>query len=484
MVSIQELGRDIIEIEKQGRLFEFYCKGIPLWWFARQRVFNEVFKQTSNVDLSKVTSDSLSYKEMTAKVIDAIHYNSFTQHNILAVSTSSARRDKYSNKDFDVFFDVLDWTDYREQYCIIETPDRKKHSSMPYSKSRYYGDGLMLAGNIARKTALARVGGFGVKNAIDDFSQTIHKALIARGYYLESRILKNVLYREFSFATVAVKVADFYLRKISPKILVVECGYSPAHMAIQYAAKKRGIVVCEMQHGLIAPDSMGYFFGVDNPALIKDSPFPDKILVYGEHFRKILLQNSSLCPENIKVVGNPYLWKKYKEKESESKRLHTGTILIASAPHDADFYISLANSLIRKIENDIIIKPHPSENGKEFYYRNKVLNSKRIKVCNATDSIYELLKKVEFHISIGSVTHLEAIALGVKDIILCKDGFEDYFSFLTQQGIPTINDIDQLAATINNYPELSQVYQYVKESVYAMDSNPIAELDTFFSDYW
>jgi hypothetical protein len=480
MLSIQDLTRAFIDMEREANLFSFKYGGVPVWWFARDRVLTELFNRISQIDLGARSADSLSVLGIIDKVIDSLHLQTLKKHDILALSTSSARRVREDQQDYDVFFDFLSSTHFTGDYAVLETPDRWHHSKRPYSPVRYYGDYLSMTGNSHRR--LARLGSDShADSEIGDFCKKLHGALSYSGYIIDFDRLLSIVAKEYSFARASGVVAERYLDRISPKLLLVECGYSPSHMVIQYAAKKRGIPVIEVQHGLIVPDSAGYFFGITDASQLGDSPFPDRILLFGSHFKRVLLNNPFLTSIHMDVVGFPFLWK-IKERYFKTDRSNnSGKVLIASQAELAPFFVELA-SLIKSIDKKVILKVHPSEAGQaEIVYKD--LNTQGIKVITSNISIYELLKDVEFHLAVGSMTHLEAIALGVKTIIFAKSGFEKYYGFLTDMGIPTVTDAAELIRAMQSYPNIDNVLSYVQSEVFTMNQNPVAAIESILDQY-
>lgn len=465
MYTIQELAKILIRAEKELNLFNYNILDLPLWWFCRDRVLVYIFRLTNNIDLATSSAEGLTVKEIISKVKEAVHINNFKKHDILAISTSSARRVQVESKDFDVFFDFLSWTKNSNNYAILETPDRSRHSFNPYSKFRYYGDYVVLIGNLCRRLS----GYLGNNGLVNEYSHIIYEWLVNNGLKVQFGSLQRVISREYAFASIGILMAENIISKIRPKFLLVECGYSPSHMIFQFAAKRIGIPVIEIQHGLIVPNSLGYFFGTINDDQLKNSPFPDKIFVYGNHFRKVLLENSYLNDSKIKILGNPLLWKlrqdytKNKEKNSN--------ILIATQPELSDFFIELITKLAEKTKNTIYVKPHPSEVGRVG--KQNILESySNVVTMQPGTSIYSVFGEVDYHISVGSMTHLEALLFGLKDIIVCGGGFENYYDFLVNMGIPSVSDVEQIYDVIVDYPNIDSIYSYIYEEVFNMSSDP------------
>ncbi|MFZ5755216.1 MAG: hypothetical protein ACOY3J_13405, partial [Bacillota bacterium] len=475
MKSIQDISRIIIEIEDKHKLFDIYINGIPFWWFVRVKLINMLYRQSNHIAVSAGTAEALSTRELLLKLKDSFHLNITRQHRVLAVSTSSARREIVEGKDFDIFFDFLSWTNCADSYAVLETPDRISHSKQPYSPFRYYGDQIILWGNLYRKAPLLVVNKK-VDQQLSHISRRVSSALGHSGILLPWEEILTLMRKEFAFASVAIRISSGILNEIQPQFLLVEDGYSPSHMAIQLAAKKRGVPVIELQHGLIVPDNYSYKFGIQDVGQLRNSPFPDKLWVYGEHFKEVLQQNRFLRSEDIVVIGNPYLW--YKLNRMKDRKQQGNKILIAAQPEYSAFFTKLTLELSRLVENDIILKPHPSEipRAREIY--KDLIGNKKVTLVTSNIPIYELFCQSAFHIAVGSMTHLEALCFGIKDIIIRKGGFDRYFTFLMEKGIPAVEDIAEIVDVIRSYPDISQVSSYVRNQVFNINENPLASVET------
>lgn len=475
MVTINELTKKFIQAEMEGNFFNFEYEGIPIWWFARDKVFYTIFKKMSDIDMNKPSADTLSIKQVCIKTYDSLHINKFTKKDILVVSTSLARREKVDGRDYDIFFDFLSETAFANDYAVLETPDNRMHSKNPYSKYRYYGDKLIILGNLNRK--LAKLSSkFYVNQYLYEYCQHVHGKMLNITPALEIDELYQIILKEYLFARSSIGTAENYLNEIKPKVILVECGYGPSRMAIQYAAKRQGIPVIELQHGLIIPDGIEYFFGATDKKLMKNAPLPDVIAVYGPHFKRILLRNPFFNESMIKVVGCPYLWEKVKIQSPGKKN---NNVLITSQPGYTEFYINLALELSKRIDNIITIKTHPNEN----ITQKLKMKIKDINIVSSNRPLYEFLKESDIHISAGSTSHLEAMLFGLKDIIVSNNAFDCHFSFLVDMGVPTASSVEEVEEAIKKYPMIDDAYSYVQNQVYAININPLLEVESLIKEY-
>jgi len=476
----------VIEIERELDLLNFKCCNIPVWWFTRDRFVGLVYNKITGLNILQSAAEYLTTKYKIKKVIDSIPYIFKTSVNesfdILALSTASARRHKENGKDFDVFFDILSFID-SVNYVILETPDHWYHSKNPYSKYVIYGDILSLVGNIGREFPFLYIKPNDYKRT-KDLCKSIYSSLSKRGIIVEFEVLYSTILKSCAFVCATRDIVEKLLEKINPKIILSECGYSPSHMIIQYIAKTLNIPVIELQHGLIIPNHMGYFWGVNNRNQLKESPFPDILVVFGSHFKNILLKNPFLETLNIEVLGYPYLWlmkERYREIKKENNA--ENTILITSQPQYSDFWADMALEIVDNSNFNVLLKPHPSElDTLEERYR-KAMQNPKIKVINTNFPLYEAFRYAEYHVSVGSTSVLEALSFGLKNIIVDKEGGGQYYKFLIDMGLPSVNTVKELLQLIKHYPEVDDIISYVNTEVFNMNENPISLMERFLKRY-
>lgn len=471
---IQEASRKFIAVEKAADLFKYSYRDIPVWWFCRMHVFAECVKIESAIDLGMNKASALTPRQTLKYAADVFRLPRFHQHPILAVSTSSARRSRIENKDFDAFFDPISWTRFREDYAIFETPDRMRHRSEPLSSRRYYGDQYLFRGNLLRRVG-AGLSALRFSPALEELVRIIEKALRAEDLTIERAKLRQIVYAETAFAIATIPYAGDCLDRVQPKILLVQSGGSSSRLAFQMAAKKRSIRVVEIQHGLIVEDSPMYFAGYcGEPERME--PVPDEMLVFGEHFKRVLAKSSVCANVRVTVVGNPYFqWQR--KHFIETARPVKGTLLVTTIPELSGFYSRFVLELQRKYKGHILLKPHPSESDRAEALYAEVKKLPRVSLLSGDVSLYDALSRAEFHISAGSQTHMEAISVGVKDIILASAGFEDFVSFLVERGIPLAHSVDDVIRLIDSYPCIEPARRYVDKEVWALGADSTRRLE-------
>lgn len=473
----------VLELERRGDLFSLQCAGVPLWWFARQRLISLLRRQASGFNLLR-TAESLSFAARVRKAAEAAGQllgaaRRAAQVEVLALSTTSSRTQVTPDgRAYDRYFDVLSRLQNLD-YAVLEFPDNKSRSHRPFTEHPIYGDGISLLGNLGRATARFRRRWA----AVEDFAEQVVSLLRENGAEVDWDDIRALVRREAAFVAWTRDSVERLLDQTSPRVVLVQCGYSPSHMVVQYLAKQREIPVIEVQHGLITRDNLGYRFALTSPAQLKASPFPDKVCVYGEHFRHLLLENPYLTEEDVLVTGYPYLWLKYQERRAKQDLSGARNILITSQPGLGSFWAEFARELADRTPWPIILKPHPSELGELEKTFGELADNPKISVVRDDRSIYDLFAEAAYHLSVFSTSHLEAIALGIKDIVVARAGLERHLGFLLQKSVPVAETVEDVARLIHSYPETPDATAYVRNEVFALDSDPLAILRDLLAQY-
>ncbi|MBC7084033.1 MAG: hypothetical protein H5T95_11200 [Firmicutes bacterium] len=471
-----DLAGKFLELEREFGLFDLNIDGTPVWWFMRTRAFSLLHRKLSGMNL-RANADSLGLLGSIRIGLRSLPYvlrRKETRTDILAVSTASARR--HITEDglaFDVFFDFLSYMPGVD-YAVLEFPDRGPHSVRPYSRKVLYGDGMSLAGNVHRLASRFQPLG---KVALE-ISERLVGVSQALGIAVDPREARKLVAREIAFSGTLVRLARRLLDHANPRVLIVESASDPSHMAVQFAAKERGVPVVEMQHGLISVDSPAFFFDLPRGIAARRIPFPDVMLVFGEYFKRVLTLRPSVSSERVIPVGYPYLWLEYQrwqQKQSVSGA-RGDAILITSQPGLGAFWSEFAVQLSRLVKQPIIIKPHPAEADKVQTVFGTAMKCGRVEVIKDSRSLYDLFPLACYHLSVSSTSHLEAIAFGLKDIIVTMRGIEKYVDFLRDRGLPTASTPEDVADLVASYPDISSIVRFVREEVFCLHKNPIHEV--------
>lgn len=239
-------------------------------------------------------------------------------------------------------------------------------------------------------------------------------------------------------------------QNISLAFISNETGHAERSSII--AAKKQGIPVLAMQHGVISPANRSYIYSkrdVDQHGSIQ-SPFcilPDKIAVFGSKYRDLLVDQGNIPESTVVVTGNPKFDKlfqmveQFKDSDHIRKWLgvpRKGKILVwTTQTHGLSLEENLKNidavySALEEIDDDIelIIKLHPNEDQNAPLYH----QDPRIKpiVFGKNIDIFQLIYISDLMLTKDSMTSTEAIALNKPLILLNLSGNPDIIDCVEQ----------------------------------------------------
>jgi hypothetical protein len=230
------------------------------------------------------------------------------------------------------------------------------------------------------------------------------------------------------------QVARALFAQGKPRAVFVLCAYGQ-HIPFQLEARARGIPVIELQHGVIHESHPGYVFG----AGAAPQHAPDHLVVFGEHYGRLLEPGSSYWSGRWSVGGHP--WLKAKRAAHAERPADDSIVLFGqNVPAVQQRLRALALELRRLLpaKARLVLKPHPAEkNGAEVYAG---LAEQGVLIAAPGSDSYELLGRCRVAVSVFSTIAVEALAFRCASVVLRSPyWFEDIRSFV-QQGFIQVAD--------------------------------------------
>ncbi len=246
------------------------------------------------------------------------------------------------------------------------------------------------------------------------------------------------------------------------KLLFV-CHYHNEGMLA--AAQALGIESIEFQHGLIATNDLYYVYHEQFASVIGKAFFPNKILVYGRYWQRILENGCEFHSYQIHVAGD-YL---YRQSPSKMNAIQKENIVLVCAQKNLhDDYISYVEILVNYLKHHkdwrLIIKLHPQEKNKEAYY---ALASKGIEIRDVEIPLDMLLQNCKIQISIYSTTFYDALGMNVCNFSLQNYGsMSDYATSMISESVayPLYSNEDPIQKYLSLGNDLSSLTP--REEVY------------------
>jgi len=250
-----------------------------------------------------------------------------------------------------------------------------------------------------------------------------------RGYDISSLVLP-LIEKEFVRHAPNLEVMVGLWRRIlglwRPKVLYLQNSYGRSALPAIIAAKLLGILTIEQQHGVIGRNHIAYLV----PHHLKlNSQFPlcDRMFVWGEYFKRLLVDRGVYQPQDISVCGFPRIDSLFRQLPTRTK-----TCAQLGIPPDAPIVLYTSNAFGQDYLYDILdsiqhgpdsaaihwlIKLHPREKTRHLWEKEI---SKRglqtVQVLEGTPGFYALLAACDIHVSFASTTLIEAAVLGKPNL--------------------------------------------------------------------
>lgn len=243
------------------------------------------------------------------------------------------------------------------------------------------------------------------------------------------------------FSKLAFGIAYFQrvIDTVKPDILIVGDDRATPVRSHVLLAKKMGIPVLEIQHGMIIIQ-----------ATPMDTPLSDKIAAGGDYSKKVYMTFGAK-KEQIIVTGWPKLDKYVKWKESLTGKHKDGTdILFATQPEDTKLILDSIDTIGSFIEDSthfrLIIKPHPTENSKIY---NPILKKyKNVILHKSSEDFSSLIASSDILVTLISTVAIEAAVLDKP--IICIDTTNKESMFASSGIAMEVKNLEELIPAIKD----------------------------------
>jgi hypothetical protein len=222
------------------------------------------------------------------------------------------------------------------------------------------------------------------------------------------------------------------LKNQPTKKLLFICHYH--NEGLIAACKCLGIECIEFQHGLIASNDLYYVYHEQFAPVIGKSFFPEKILVYGPYWKRILENGCEYHSHQIHVAGD-YL---YRLPENTIESIEKENLVLVCAQKNMhNDYTSYLRTLMKHVADNnewkVIVKLHPLEKNKEEYY---ALAELGVEIRDIETPLDVLLKRCKIQISIYSTTFYDALGYDVCNFSLQQYGsMSDYAADMIAESV-------------------------------------------------
>ena len=392
-------------IESKHDLLALEVDGWCVWPLFRWLVFVALADRGSAYSPTELWPHR---ERVSIAVRDLIRFPFLSKSRMLVVANASNRSEYERGWFKDIYFDDL--LQGSTSYVKLEHPNTKAFRDA--TRAALVKSDLTSTPFTALGSALTRSGR--------------PASLTRMGARISSILRKAEGLEEFTEQRVSTALLQFYwqkklygrlLKRVRPEFLLIVNAYGDH--AVVAAAKEQGAEVIEFQHGSLDRYHPGYSWSSSALTQKERMPLPDRIFLYGDHWRDELEANGFWSRE-LRVVGSPRI-DRYRGREQQ--RYSVPTLAVTMQGLDVDPVLKFLREFLRLVskrsEVQLLVKLHPTETATKSY--ETILGDRReARVIQSAQepSTFELLVRSHLHASVASTCHVEAVALGTPTVIL------------------------------------------------------------------
>jgi hypothetical protein len=225
-------------------------------------------------------------------------------------------------------------------------------------------------------------------------------------------VLEAYLRRSVSRAQASYWAGSLLLDRLRPRMIFLENAHCGGDIELITAARERGVITVEYQHGAINPSCPYHNFHPNVLAAGYGKHLPDYFLSYGDFWNGLLTTTAKIVS-----IGNPHV-------STIASRLPPGT-----ATKDSVYFLSSANAPEKYIERlrelrtegfSVTFRPHPVERPLLRERYGTSLESLNVDI-DVSNDFFALVPRHEFVIGDGRSTSLfEAYAIAGERVFVLE----------------------------------------------------------------
>ncbi len=283
-----------------------------------------------------------------------------------------------------------------------------------------------------------------------------------------------------------LRAASFFegtLRRARARALMVDCWYGGRQIGAIVAARRLGLTVVDVQHGLQGAGHFGYVGALSGHSL---APEPDRFWVWGSGDRSLLLaSNPALDPGCVDVVGNLWL-NEFRAEQGSMRRevaaaraalsasqvglVPSGSVVLVTLQKGIEYrswLLPLLSLLPR--ETTVLVRLHrqmaevPSELEQEL----RLLASNVSVVAASELPLYALFGIATWHVTGFSTCAIEALAFGVSSLLTHPSGEEAFAEYLQAGVMQRASSAREIAGRLSESPPTAENCRLVAERAFS-----------------
>ena len=457
-----ELIDKFIKFEYEEDLFNKEIQGVKFWHYIRVSIYSDILKQKyysgqGHSDLSDkkfITRAWYKLKQIPNFILKNPLYR-LDQKDILVLNHQ--RRVKNGNYYDCIYTDEI-LENIKNTYYVFEEPYLGKHFKPIRTKNIRYFDYINFI-KAAKKIFIKFINpNFGKLSSNDINRLFLLFNAINRAFNIDFDKYKKIKDVENLILNYNImkKYYEKILDKIKPKVIIEVASYSFCRFLFNELAKKKGIKIIELQHGIMGKYSIPYNFYKK----MELETLPDYIFLFGEYWKNNT--RFSLKKEKLIVTGFPYFESRINKIKSENRKNNRKreNILFISGGFIGSQLSKLAielDKLIDRKKYNIIYKLHPGEYDRWKKTYPWLVDSSIIIIDNNKKEIYYYLEKSNYQIGVDSTVIFEGLGFNLKTFIYkiygyqcMKDLYENNYAKLVTSAEEIVGGLEPNKKNIEN----------------------------------
>jgi hypothetical protein len=434
--SIEQADQIVRQVEEQHDLLSHQVGGWCAWPLVR---FQQALRLTHLPWASESLSNTYSMAEKARQLPAFLSALRSLEARPLLVQVKSTNRAEQAGDLFqDFYFDDL--LQRRQDFYKLEQVNNKAY--LERSRQALVPSHLDSAALEVLGAALGRALPDQVRRAAATLAAAVKAGFGAEA--LPAAAVRRYLQRFYGQKRVYARL----LRRLGTRTLLHTVSYS--NHALIAAALENGLRVVELQHGIIYRNHPGYSWSEYARQYKAQMPLPHQILLYGDFWQQELIAGGFWDSAELPITGSLRI-DRYRQlsPDRDPHRLH---VLVTTQELDLDRLLAFLASFMKAVNVEkpcrLTIKLHPREKDRQLY-KAAFTGQENVRVLLGSESpsTFELLQQANFHASISSTCHYEALGLGVPTLILPLASCEKV-AHLLDSGYAYLPDTPQAMAEI------------------------------------
>lgn len=432
----EEILSEILKVEEQTGVNDLYIEGIPIWAIIKYRL-----RGYHNVELGidDITNQTKRPKKKFFERIKDI-YNSFfdiyglykTKTNIPYCFVGFTRLEKINSVYIDKFIDPVITQCELDKKDYIYINNEKSH---PAERSKEHS--IVFTDFIEYLSIFLLPVVFPILYIRNRKTYKILKTII-KNYFTKNK--KAIVY-------LYVKPTLIYIQQIVYKSIFGRLGIKsvigvarPSFFSQTLAAKKIGIKVIELQHG-ITHGLTNLYSGVYNTKID-----PDYFCTFGEACSLDVFN----IPES-KIVNIGFALNSYLKKIVENNKYENNYILVISEPEPSENILTVVLKLANMYpELEFHIRRHPQEVYSDTQ-KERIKLARNVKDVSSSECSQVAIMPYTYIIGDNSSVLFEAVSIGKKVARLNCEGLISYgYDPEEQDGFFYLNNLNDFTSFINS----------------------------------